>query len=158
MAGISRQSVAAYWIPTEDEWYKAAYYQPAAAGGDTDGYWLYPTRSNDDPGNTIGPIANQANFKHFTYSVTQSGSYSSTQNYLTNGEAYSGSASYYRTFDQCGNVIEWTETVKSASLRGLRGGSWGTLTGYPFSLRSDWDVGEDPSVESREIGFRVARP
>ena len=30
-------------FPAKSEWYKAAYYQPAAQGGDTDNYWLYPT-------------------------------------------------------------------------------------------------------------------
>ena len=39
-----------YWlVPSEDEWYKAAYYQPAAKGGDSDGYWAYPTRTNSLP-------------------------------------------------------------------------------------------------------------
>lgn len=35
---------AKYRIPTEDEWYKAAYYD-----GSVDSYWLYATQSNDDP-------------------------------------------------------------------------------------------------------------
>jgi hypothetical protein len=35
-----------YVLPSENEWYKAAYHQPAEPGGDTDDYWLYPTRSN----------------------------------------------------------------------------------------------------------------
>lgn len=38
-----------YALPTFDEWYKAAYYQPAGEGGDSDNYWLYPTSSNDVP-------------------------------------------------------------------------------------------------------------
>ena len=37
---------AKYYIPTEDEWYKAAYYK----GGSSDaGYWKYATQSNSDP-------------------------------------------------------------------------------------------------------------
>ncbi len=40
---------ANFFIPSEDEWYKAAYYQPADQGGDTDNYWLYPTASNTEP-------------------------------------------------------------------------------------------------------------
>ena len=50
-----------WWIPSENEWYKAAYYSPSLNGG-TGGYWLYPTQSNTDPGNTIGAGANQANY------------------------------------------------------------------------------------------------
>jgi hypothetical protein len=34
------------FIPNEDEWYKAAYHQPFAQGGDADDYWLYATQSN----------------------------------------------------------------------------------------------------------------
>lgn len=43
---VSKQSNAAYHIPTENEWYKAAYYK----GGSTNaGYWLYATQSNSAP-------------------------------------------------------------------------------------------------------------
>ena len=120
---VLKNAGAQDWLPSESEWYKAAYYQPAAAGGDADGYWLYPTKSNSVPGNTIGGAANQGNFHDGAdFSVTQSGSYSSTQNYLTAGGAYSNSASYYGTFDQGGNVIEWNDAVITSS-RGLRGGS-----------------------------------
>ncbi len=38
-----RAAGAKFFIPTENEWYKAAYHQPFADGGDTDDYWLYPT-------------------------------------------------------------------------------------------------------------------
>jgi hypothetical protein len=41
-------SAAAHWfIPTESEWYKAAYYDPKKSGGA--GYWLYPAKSDDVP-------------------------------------------------------------------------------------------------------------
>lgn len=46
---VTRNGGAQYWIPSEDEWCKTAYYQPAANGGDTDGYWLYPMQTNDVP-------------------------------------------------------------------------------------------------------------
>lgn len=40
-----KSSTARYWIPTENEWYKAAYYDPTKSGG----YWNYPTRSDTLP-------------------------------------------------------------------------------------------------------------
>ena len=40
----TRAPGATFFIPSEDEWYKAAYYQPAAQGGDTDSYWLISHR------------------------------------------------------------------------------------------------------------------
>ncbi len=82
---ITRNPGAKFWIPSEDELYKAAYHQPAGQGGDADNYWLYPTRSNAEPGNTIGVAtpSNHANFFTTVYSVTQSASLDSNQNYLT---------------------------------------------------------------------------
>jgi hypothetical protein len=37
---------ALYWITTEDEWYKAAFYK---GGGKNAGYWKYATQSNNPP-------------------------------------------------------------------------------------------------------------
>jgi formylglycine-generating enzyme required for sulfatase activity len=140
-----------WWIPSENEWYKAAYYDPGA-GGPLDDYWLYPTRSDSAPGNTIGAGANQANYFTNVFSVTQSNSVSSSQNYLTDGGAFSGSGSYYGTFDQGGNVREWNDAVIGSS-RGLRGGSWNFLGDFlPSAYRGSlWPSGGDYG-----IGFRVA--
>ena len=41
-------SGASYWIPTENEWYKAAYYSMDRNGG-FGGYWKYATQSDSDP-------------------------------------------------------------------------------------------------------------
>ena len=37
---------SSFWIPTEDEWYKAAYYK---GGSSNAGYWDYATQSNEPP-------------------------------------------------------------------------------------------------------------
>jgi hypothetical protein len=42
---------------------------------------------------------------------------------VTDGGAFSNSASFYGTYDQGGNVGEWNDVVIGCS-RGLRGGSW----------------------------------
>ena len=141
-----------YWIPSENEWYKAAYYDPGA-GGPSDDYWLYPTRSDSAPGNVIGSGANQANYKTTVYSVTQSSSYSGSQNYLTDGGAFSTSPSFYGTYDQGGNVSEWNDAVIAGSSRGLRGGSW---NGVENALRSSIRSNNDPAFANGSVGFRVA--
>ena len=156
--GIERVWAAKYWIPSEDEWYKAAYHQPSGQSGDTDSYWEYPTGSNTIPGNDIGPspLANHANIRNGgDYSVTQSVSYDSNQNYLTDGGAYEGSGSFYGTFDQGGNVNEWNDAVISGLDRGLRGGSWSGAEGF---LRSSLRGDDSPDREYNGIGFRVASP
>ena len=64
---ITRNAGAKYHLPAEDQWYKAAYHEP---GGDTDDYWLYPTRSNSIPtegtvnafGEITNDVANIANY------------------------------------------------------------------------------------------------
>ena len=137
-----------YWIPSENEWYKAAYYQPAAQGGDTDSYWLYPTASNTLGGNTIG-VADSANYFNAGYAQTHNG----LPTRLTDGGAYgNNSASYYGTSDQGGNAREWNDAVTGSS-RGQRGGSWRHAESI---LQSSTRVTNDPSSESVFVGFRVA--
>jgi len=138
-----------WWIPSENEWYKAAYYDPTKGG--TGGYWLYATRSDSAPGNTIGAGTNQANYYTGVYSVTQSSSYSGSQNYLTDGGAFSASASFYGTYDQGGNVWEWNDAVYSVD-RGSRGGAWVNVDGLQSSDLNAFN----PTVEDLYLGFRVA--
>lgn len=117
---------AQVYIPTEDEWYKAAYYNAASQT-----YSLYPNGQN-----TI--TAAYANY-------ASSGS--------TNVGTYSGDPSMYGTFDQGGNVDEWNDKVISGSSRGLRGGSWAD---FDASLESTGSWGYAPWLENNTIGFRLA--
>jgi formylglycine-generating enzyme required for sulfatase activity len=47
---VTRNAGATYVIPTENEWYKAAYYK---GGGTNAGYWEFPTRSDTSPSNVL---------------------------------------------------------------------------------------------------------
>jgi formylglycine-generating enzyme required for sulfatase activity len=151
---------AAFRLPTNDEWYKAAYFSPNYGGPSVPGYYEYATQSDSPPGNTIGSTANQANwYTGSRFSVTQSGSYIANQNYLTDVGAFSGSESFYGTFDQSGNVYQWNDLdglASSGSSRGLRGGNWDD--GYPFYLSSSFSDSGDPSSEDYYSGFRLASP
>lgn len=152
-----------YGLPSENEWYKAAYYQPVGQGGDTDNYWLYPTGTNAVPNSRNGSPSdpNSANFSRSVappsdgvndgFAVTGSTVYSSTQNYLTDVGAFAVADSFYGTFDQGGNVFEWNDAV-SGSFRGYRGGAW-SLT--ESNLRSTSRNTPLPTFESGTLGFRI---
>jgi len=148
-----------FYIPTENEWYKAAYYSPVKGGVGSPGYYAYATQSDSRPGNVVGSGANQANYNTGVYSVTQSGSFSSSQNYLTDVGAFTNSESFYGTFDQSGNVYQWNDLdglAASGSIRGLRGGYWNVSV---FDLSSFGGYAGDPSFEDFDgVGFRLASP
>jgi formylglycine-generating enzyme required for sulfatase activity len=150
---------AAFRLPTNDEWYKAAYFSPNYGGPSVPGYYDYATQSDSPPGNIVVSGTNQANYAPGgVYSVTQSG-YNSNQGYLTDVGAFSSSGSFYGTFDQSGNVYQWNDLdglASSRSSRGLRGGYWNDLN--PFSLSSSSSSSVAPSVEINGIGFRLASP
>lgn len=144
-------------LPSENEWYKAAFYK---AGSTDAGYWLYPTQSEEMPGNVIGPGTSEANWRPleedgYRYSLTQSQIYSPNQNYLTDVGAFTGSVSPYGTFDQGGSVWEWVGTSANGPVR-VRGGDW-------FDNDSDstsvYGIGNaDPSGETYNFGFRLSGP
>ncbi len=143
LMAISRNTNATYFIPTEDEWYKAAYYK---GGGTNGGYWLYPTRSNSTPSNLLSATGtNNANFY-----ITE---YTDFPNYLTSVGAFAASPGPYGTFDQGGDVYQWDETAVTGSSRGVRGGGF---SGISFYLLSSYRSVDDPSVEFASYGFRVA--
>ena len=147
-----------FYIPTENEWYKAAYYSPVKGGVGSPGYYAYATQSDTAPGNTIGSGANQANYYAGDFAVTQSSSYSASQNYLTDVGAFTNSESFYGTFDQSGNVYQWNDLdglAASGSSRGLRGGYWDIDA---FDLSSSGRNTGVPSNEGDDIGFRLASP
>jgi formylglycine-generating enzyme required for sulfatase activity len=163
---VSRNTGAVWVIPSEDEWYKAAYHKN---DGVTSNYWDYPTSTNsvpysDQPSGTDAPDhSNTGNFYNndgFTnfyndgYAVTGSTVYSSSQNYLTYAAAYGLSNSPYRTYDQGGNVFEWNEALITGSGRVVRGGSFNSL-GASF-LQSSIRNNVYPSDELNAVGFRVA--
>jgi len=150
---IARNVGATVWLPTENEWFKAVYYDPTHMSG-AGGYWLHANQSNSMTSNSIG-VPGAANYYDGDYAVTQSLSYSSSQNYLTDVGAYGlDSQSYYGLNDMAGNVWEWNDLdAESGSSRALRGGSWA----FPVEhLRSSGRGVYDPSTEDSNLGFRVA--
>ena len=157
ISGITRDlsSPNQVFIPTEDEWYKAAYHQPSAQGGDTDDYWLYATQSNSVP-ISDNPDDNPAgvNYRASDNTYAVSGTTTWLPNPFTDVGAYTDAASPYGAFDLNGNAFEYTESL-IGSLRGVRGGS---ALNAQVNLLSLQRGSADPAIGSGSFGFRLASP
>lgn len=164
---ITRNPGARVFIPSEDEWYKAAYHKNDGA---TDNYWKYPFPtdelpvSDQPPGSDAPNPAFTGNFRlndgndatpyNDGYAVTASPDFDYHTNYMTDVGAYTSSSSAYGTFDQAGNVYEWAEDFRDEQYRGLWGGSFNNGLGIisstpPIKPRFAYQGGD-------LMGFRVA--
>jgi len=132
-------------VTSEDEWYKAAYYDSASSV-----YYDYGTGTNSVPSNVLGTPTdpgNNATFYDNGYTIGD-------PYYRTEVGAHENSESPYGTFDQSGNVWEWNEAIISGSYRGLRGGSLYHSSNLLRASNRDYT---DPTDESYYIGFRVSQ-
>ena len=124
LMAVTRKPNARYVLPTEDEWYKAAYH---ANDGITGNYFLYPTCSDDQPSHDVfdPDPGNSANYWRGDGddNLTIGSPY-----YRTTIGEFENSPSPYGTFDMAGNVQEWTENVVlgdfGADVWPARGGSY----------------------------------
>jgi len=140
---FGRNPGARFFIPTEDEWYKAAYHN--SSSGLAANYFDYPTGSNLPPANTLPDTSNHANFN-------DNGQTIGTPYYRTNVGEFANSPSPYGTFDQGGNIAEWNET-EIGFWRGLRGGSF--ISGLD-TLDASTRGGSAPGGAGYDAGFRIA--
>ncbi|NBS50547.1 MAG: hypothetical protein EBS97_08110, partial [Verrucomicrobia bacterium] len=133
-----RNTLAKYFLPSVDEWYKAAYGSPS-------GTWYdYPTGSNIAP----SPVGAGVAVNTAVYGG-QSGFADVTN---------AGGLSAYGTMAQGGNVAEWNETAfdgindspsENRPPRGGAAGFWNNLSSTDFG-------GAKPSLRYGDWGFRVA--
>jgi hypothetical protein len=139
-----RNSLAKYFLPSENEFYKAAF-----GKSDGSGYYLYPTVSNTAP----TPVT----------SGTASGTAVYNQGWIPPGPAsvyQAGGRSSYGTMGQGGNIQEWQESSSDGTnnntgdQRMVRGGYWfgGSSDALDSSTRSSYG----PSTDIVNLGFRVA--
>lgn len=147
---LYRHKNAHYFLPSEDEWYKAAYYNPAGR------YFLYPTGSDTAP--TSVRSGTDAGTAVYGLPVGGTGTNASVPAAVTKA----GGRSPYGTMGQGGNQLEWLETAldgvnsSPSEPRLLRGGAF--YGGGEDALRASstrgglgivYDTGTD-------TGFRVA--
>ncbi len=144
LLAVVRKPDARVFLPSEDEWYKAAYYDAGA-----NAYYDYPmgTDAVPDNGNPEGDTGNSANFFDGDYTI-------GSPYWRTEVGFLQLSGSPYGTYDQGGNLWEWDEAVIDESFRGLRGGSFGFLT--VGTLHASSRYLNSPALEDDVSGFRVA--
>lgn len=140
---VTRNPDAVIFVPTENEWYKAAYYD-----GDTAIYYDYPTGTDSVPSNVLiePDPGNNANFYQDGYTI-------GSPYWRTEVGEFENSASPYGIFDQGGNVWEWNETITDLPYRGIRGGAFN----YVGNLQASSRYSTDPTFELDNFGFRVAQ-
>ncbi|NLX13204.1 MAG: SUMF1/EgtB/PvdO family nonheme iron enzyme [Phycisphaerales bacterium] len=129
LIAVTRAAGATWVIPTINEWYKAAHYSPANSA-----YYFYAYMDNV-------ATTTKANYAGSVGSSTVVGSYAFP--------------SEYGTYDQSGNVHEWTEEVASSDNRILMGGQ--------FNWDATWMQGWNGQNLSQNVtqgypphGFRLA--
>ena len=136
-----RNSGAYYFMPTEDEWVKAAYWNGASLQ-------THATKAGD----TVyqGNGSNGGWNYYFMGDYGPDGSDEGPWNFGSGSEELNG------TFDMMGNLWEWMESpwVSGDFLPGgIRGSSF---TNYDIELSSSFRRNVSPDSESLKIGFRVA--
>ena len=138
---LYRNSLAKFWLPSLNEWYKGAY-------ANLDGTWNnYATGSDSAPtAVTGGTVADTAVYNHST-SVGPAD--------ITDA----GGLSPYGTMAQGGNVWEWTEKARDDigfDNREMRGGSWNSDTYVSGTLTASYRGLDMTGAGFSFNGFRVA--
>lgn len=139
-----RNTQARYFLPSADEWYKAAFYDPV-----TDQWFDFPNGSDTAP----LPVASGTDPNTAVWNQP-----------FDQGPAdvmLAGGPSPFGTVGQAGNVLEWDETEldlvngEPQGLRGARGGTW-IPTISDLDLSSSFRNQSLPWRSLTNVGFRVA--
>jgi len=126
-SSVTRNANSIWSVASENEWYKAAYYDPG-----TGGYSPYPTQSG-----TISTTL--ANYNDLVGDTTPVGSYAFP--------------SYCGTYDQGGDVNQWNDSIYSSASRVVRGGSFINIGSF---LQSSSFTYDPPTQFTSYVGFRVS--
>lgn len=141
---LYRHKNAYYFLPSENEWYKAAYYSPNDSA-----YFLYPTGSNLEPLPLLSG-STQADSAYYGLGVEDS----------PVDVNNAGGLSPYGTMAQGGNAFDWLEASfdgvndSVSENRLVRGGAW-MNSHYSLSSHERLYSGA-PDTFQNYLGFRVA--
>jgi formylglycine-generating enzyme required for sulfatase activity len=163
-AQIVRQAGATWFLPTHDQWYKAAYFDPVDPGADGSGtpdYWVYPTRSDslpgkataDGAGDVTNPGANVANADKGADWNGENGNVTSVGGCSAPGP--------WGTLDQGGNLGEMTETPGTPipgppvlPTRRMRGGDFSN-SGVLMGSNVVFGLSLNMEAAAANVGLRV---
>jgi hypothetical protein len=137
-------STKAYWIPTQNEWYKAAYYD-----GDAGVYYDYPTGSDTLPALDFQGT-NSCNWKI-------NSSYNALAPYLQNKVgAFVNTTSPCGAYDMAGNVEEFFEVPSVSSTTTYMHGCAYAFTTTSYMLAGSFESFTLTSTARYATGFRLA--
>jgi formylglycine-generating enzyme required for sulfatase activity len=154
---VAHNPGAQYWIPTWDEWLKAAHYDPNKNGAGQDGWWKYSiTRDtapiSDPPGSLAPGSAGECNAGgwHTIYNGVVSP-------FAVPLGAYSNITSPWGLFDTAGGTAEWTESVLlvAGTKNRYYDGSWWSDGPTEVDQIQTVDA-QFPNYSTFDLGFRIA--
>jgi formylglycine-generating enzyme required for sulfatase activity len=141
---LYRNKLAKYFLPSLNEWHKAAYYDPIAAV-----YYDYPTGSDSVPDGI--DLVGDPDFDAVFYDGGSNGGPNDVKNV--------GVLSAFGTAGQGGNVFEWEESAFdrtndfAGDHRRAAGGAWGNTASVLNATNTLG--GTTPNFQGNFIGFRV---
>jgi sulfatase modifying factor 1 len=151
VAVTERASGARFWIPTIDEWHKAAYFN----GDNTSPqYWNFATQSNDSPVKVVVDVFSDGG-------AGGSGNYANYASAFIANVGTSGGPSFFGAYDMSGNVRETVGFASGPYNSFGWGFSWQSIGGgiyeSDYSLQAGWP-GNDTTENVRysAAGLRLA--
>lgn len=152
----TRSPGARYWIPSWDEWLKAAHYDPNKFGQGQEGWWLYSTTSDTAP--IAGPPSSMAP-QSMGQVNTAGGQFFGVNPFTIPLGAYADVTSPWGLYDVAGATGEWTEeilTLASGNKFRIYDGSWWLDGDVGIDMASVRAGDQFPNVFLFENGLRIA--
>ena len=154
---LIRSPGARYFIPSWDEWLKAAHYDPTKQNpdGTTGGWWLY-SNSSDQPFIAGPPGVGTANFGWDEFD------YPGQSPFAVPLGAYTGVTSPWGLYDVAGAAAEWTEEprfridIPDFPSDRFYDGSYWTGSAALVDQVNQLSGGAFPSLSTYDLGFRIA--
>lgn len=133
---------ARFWIPTQDEWLKAAHFDPNKGGEGEAGWWTFNNRSD-----LAGPISGLPGIGQTS---------GETENWWIPLSAYPETTSAYGLLDLSGGASEWLEDIRVNSNFTDRRWDGSSVAGPLIADDARRSGSDSPTAGSVDIGLRIA--